>query len=96
MGKANFLWSIILLIASASILFFISSRFAIQMDAVLHQQENFIPLLPLEKIRSKYGDIIHILTTGAQRNLTYSIAKIGSEILLSIKRQLWRLLFVLK
>jgi sulfite reductase (NADPH) flavoprotein alpha-component len=71
-------------------------RFAIQVDAVLHQQENFIPLLPLEKIRSRSGDIIHILTPGAQRNLTYSIAKIGSEILLSIKRQLWSLLFVLK
>jgi hypothetical protein len=86
MGKANFLWSIILLIASASILFFIFSRFAIQVEAVLHQQENFIPLLPLEKIRSKSGDIIHILTPGAQKTRAYSIAKIGSDILLSIKK----------
>jgi sulfite reductase (NADPH) flavoprotein alpha-component len=122
-------------------------RFAIQVDAVLHQQENCIPLLPLEKIneqskidlqkwldkwskatgttlvlevenkktnrdqftvikrsvlntddtflltlkppkkfRSESGDIIHILTPDAQKTRAYSIAKIGSDILLSIKK----------
>jgi sulfite reductase (NADPH) flavoprotein alpha-component len=122
-------------------------RFAIQVDAVLHQQENFIPLLPLEKInkqskldlqkwlhnwgnaigstlvletenkkssnglftvmnrpvlntddtflltlkcskkqKSESGDLIHILTPSSQMTRAYSIAKIGSDILLSIKK----------
>jgi sulfite reductase (NADPH) flavoprotein alpha-component len=123
-------------------------RFAIQVDAVMHEQEGFVPLLPLEKIneqseihmrdwlanwsaaigaksetievlkpkhdfeqfeviersllnvdqtyllklkprhKQKFqsGDILHVLAPGLKKARAYSVARIGNDILLSIKK----------